>query len=403
MASLRATITSSLYLIRSAVGYPAGPQAVNHTAVTIVAVILSFSPASVWPADPDTERLENLRTEIKTVQGHQSKNRQHQGELREQVTELENHIDQLGRAVSQLQQQNQRQKNRITELNTNLVSQKARLKEHQQLLAHLARRAYLNGQQEYLKLLINQQDPADIQRMLSYYRYLQLAHVTEIDQLEAAISALLETQQQLTEVTLLAKQTLTELNQQQGALNERRSEHAQLLALLVNDYQDNQIKLDRMVKDEARLADLLTRLRRQPEATPDPDFKPFASARNQLNWPVNGTIKHRYGQRRTGTTQRWHGVFFATSSGAEVRAVHGGRVAFADWLRGFGLLIIVDHGEEYMSIYGQNQLVIPEAGSWVEKGELIAHSGASTGGNDSGLYFEIRHHGKPLDPAKWCH
>ncbi|MBL4621856.1 MAG: peptidoglycan DD-metalloendopeptidase family protein [Immundisolibacteraceae bacterium] len=368
-----------------------------------MAILLGFWPTSAWLMESDSDRLDHLRTDIETAQKNQSKNKQQQDNLRQQVVTLENHIDQLGQAVSKLHRQKQQQEQQISQLNIALAEQKNRLSEHQQLLAHLARRAYLNGQQEYLKLLINQQDPADIQRMLSYYRYLQLAHVSEIDELELVIAALLQTQQQLAELTHAANQTIDQISHQQDALSQRRSEHDRLLALLVDDYQDNQTRLNRMLKDEARLADLVTQLQQHIDEVPNTVIQRFASARNQLNWPVEGAIKHRFGQRKKGTSQRWNGMFFSTQGSAEVRAIHGGKVAFADWLRGFGLLIIVDHGEEYMSIYGQNQLVVPETGSWVEKGELIAHAGAAGGKNDTGLYFEIRHRGKPIDPAKWCH
>ena len=368
-----------------------------------MALLLGFWPTSAWLAESDSDRLDNLRTDIKTAQKNQSKNKQQQQQIRQQVVELETDIDRLSQTVSKLHRQKHRQEQQIDQLNIALTEQKERLSEHQQLLAHLARRAYLNGQQEYLKLLINQQDPADIQRMLSYYRYLQLAHVSEIDALEAAIATLLQTQQQLTELTDAANQTLEQIGHRQDALAERRGEHSRLLALLVDDYQDNQTKLNRMVKDEARLADLVTQLQQHIKDIPDRVIQRFANTRNQLSWPVKGAIKHRFGQRKKGTTQRWNGVFLSTHGGSEVRAVHGGKVVFADWLRGFGLLIIVDHGEEYMSIYGQNQLLVPETGSWIEKGELIAHAGATGGDNGSGLYFEIRHRGKPIDPAKWCH
>jgi septal ring factor EnvC (AmiA/AmiB activator) len=129
--------------------------------------------------------------------------------------------------------------------------------------------------------------------------------------------------------------------------------------------------------------------------------QPFHSRKGKLRWPARGRLAQRFGAPRSGGL-RWRGVMIEAQEGGEVRAVSQGRIAFSDWMRGFGLLLIIDHGDGYMSLYGHNQTLYKEVGEWVDTGEVVALLGASGGRTESGLYFEMRHKGRPINPVHWC-
>jgi len=349
-----------------------------------------------------TEQLETLRGEIKKIQRGQSQNRDQQKKLNHQLQRLETEINDLGTVMADLQRTHRAEQTQINQLEKRLTEQQRLLGKHKQLLGYVVRRAYLNGQQEYVKLLLNQQNPADIQRMLSYYGYFQQAQVTEIADLDITIAKLQVTQNQLTKTRRSAANSLEKISQQQAALTTRRGEQTSLLARLVDDYEDNESQLEKMRQDEARLAELVQRLQQALTDIPDSAGQPFSSVRGALRWPAKGRIKHRFGQRKQNTGMRWQGVLINTPGSSSVHAVHAGQVVFADWLRGFGLLIIIDHGDDYMTIYGHNQSLQRDSGGWVKQGEVIATAGTGSGETESGLYFEIRHRGKPTNPEKWC-
>ena len=370
-------------------------------AYLFVALLLAL-PAS-HAADKQAEQLETLRKQITEVQRDQGLNQQQQKTLNQQLKKFASQIDDLGSTIAQLQKSRRTEQARIIALEGSQAELQQRLRKHKKLLGHLARRAYLNGQQEYLKLLLNQQDPADIQRMLGYYRYLQQAQVTEITEVKETILQLHETQQQLAATKQAVANTLKKIQQQKSTLASQQKKQRAVLSQLMADFQDNESQLVTMRKNESRLAKLVEQLQKNLDDIPETAGQSFTSARGTLEWPAAGKLKHRFGEKKPQSEMRWQGVLIDTPVDSQVHAVHAGRIAFADWLRGFGLLVIIDHGDDYMTIYGHNQAIQRDSGSWVEQGEVIASAG--TGGNEteSGLYFEIRHRGKPTNPAKWCH
>jgi len=143
---------------------------------------------------------------------------------------------------------------------------------------------------------------------------------------------------------------------------------------------------------------LLNQLRRQTSVL---DGSDFAAAKGRLPRPLNGKIRHRFGDSRAGTNLNWRGIDLSGTIGADVTAVFRGKVIFSDWLRGFGLIAIVDHGDGYMTLYGHADALTKEAGDWVESGETLARAGNSGGGYEPGIYFELRHQGAVQNPQQW--
>jgi septal ring factor EnvC (AmiA/AmiB activator) len=183
-----------------------------------------------------------------------------------------------------------------------------------------------------------------------------------------------------------------------------RDERQAAAAALATRLQAHGQTLEGLRRDEAQMQRLLESLREALVAIPadPPDSPPFTARRGQLPWPAAGELTARFGEPRTAGPA-WDGVFIAAAAGTEVHAIHRGRVAFAEWLRGFGLLLILDHGDGYMSLYGHNDSVLKELGEWVETGETVGVVGSSGGRDDTGVYFAIRHRGRALDPSAWCH
>ncbi|MCY1276241.1 Murein hydrolase activator EnvC [compost metagenome] len=364
-----------------------------------------------------------------------------QADLKKTETEMGD----LEQQVKDLQQELKKSEEEIQRLDGEKKKLQAARAEQQRLIGIQARAAYQSGQQEYLKLLLNQQHPEKFARTLTYYDYLSKARLEQL-------SAFNETLRQLANVEHDITAQQDHLNEQKAALEGRREqlaaarkERQQALAKLNRDFSDRDKKLKARQQDQAQLSKVLKtieetlarqereareaeearkralaeqqrQLRERPagspaQATSGPMVSsaggnfggPFAKARGRLPWPVDGRLVARFGSARGGDSRaKWDGVLIGAPEGSSVRAVHGGRVVFADWLRGAGLLVILDHGNGYLSLYGHNQRLLKSAGDIVQAGESIATVGNSGGQDTPALYFAIRQQGRPTDPAQWC-
>ncbi|MWV11195.1 peptidoglycan DD-metalloendopeptidase family protein [Pseudomonas sp. R-28-1W-6] len=368
--------------------------------------------------------LEQLQKEKSGVQKDLKRTESEMGQLEKQVKGLQ---QEMNKSEEELQRLDQEKKK----------LQQSRL-EQQRLIGIQARAAYQGGQQEPLRLLLNQQQPEKFSRTLTYYDYLgqarleqlaafnetlrQLANIetdiaTQQAQLGEQKSALDSRREQLAEARKERQQALAKLNKQYSAgdhkLKARQQEQAELTRVL-KTIEATLARQAREAEEARRLALLEQQQARQPNSQPlalGPAVTssgasyggPFAKAKGKLPWPVNGRVVARYGTPRGGDARtKWDGVLIGASAGSQVHAVHGGRVVFADWLRGAGLLVILDHGNGYLSLYGHNQSLLKEAGDIVRAGESIATVGTSGGQDTPALYFAIRQQGRPSDPAQWC-
>ena len=368
--------------------------------------------------------LEKLQQEKSGVQKDLRKTETEMGQLEKQVKGLQNELQQSEEEIRRLDQEKKK-------------LQGARL-EQQRLIGIQARAAYQSGRQEYVKLLLNQQNPEKFSRTLTYYDYLSEARLEQL-------ATFNETLRQLANVERDIANQQAQLLEQKSALDSRRERLAQArkerqlaLAKLSQEFSARDRKLKARQQEQAQLAQVLktieatlARQAREAEqarqrallaareqrrsnaagsAGSGPVVSsgavyggPFAQARGKLPWPVDGRLVARYGTPRGGDARtKWDGVLIGASAGSQVRAVHGGRVVFADWLRGAGLLVILDHGNGYLSLYGHNQSLLKDAGEVVKAGEPIATVGTSGGQDTPALYFAIRQQGRPSDPAQWC-
>lgn len=307
----------------------------------------------------------------------------------------------------------------------------------QKRLGSLVYEQYLHGQQNYAQTLLQQQDPNAVSRNLHYLSYVTKVRSDLINNLRGNLTKItqlnMQTSATMTQISALKQEEEEERKNLQAKKNEKN----QILSRLSSQIKSQRNEINKLKRDEQRLSTLIERLARvippvkkakllhnskktnQPsiettqnnnqvlannETLPSPDIdnSHFSSLRGKLNLPVRGAITNRFGSPRAESGVSWRGLFIKSAEGSEVKSIASGRVVFADWLRGFGNVLIVDHGSGYMSIYGNNQAVLKQVGERVVAGDTIASVGNSGGNETSGLYFELRLKSKPFDPLSWC-
>ena len=354
------------------------------------------------PADQEA-KLNLLRERIGALQQRMDRTRGEHSSLTQQLRDTEQQVGRLARRLRVLHGRLIRQQAKLRELRDKERADSLALVAQRNALGDEVRAAYATGRQERIKLLLNQEDPATLSRVLVYYDYLHRARAARMVELQARLAELARTREQIDHETSQLAQLQGKMNEQKLALEQSQAQRRQVVRALAQDLLSQGQEMQRLQHDEQRLTELLRGLREAlsdipPEADAQQDF---AQRRGELSWPAKGRIVASYGQTKIGSLH-WDGVMISAPEGREVRAVHHGRVAYADWLRGFGLLIIIDHGDGYMTLYGHNQSLFKETGDWVEAGEPIATVGNSGGREQSGVYFGIRYQGKPVDPGQWC-
>jgi len=263
--------------------------------------------------------------------------------------------------------------------------------------------AYQTGRQEYLKLLLNQQNPEKLARSLKYYDYFHQARLGRIESFNGTLSQITTNKSTISTELNKLEQFKTQLEIDRVLLLKAQDRRKRVIAKLSKSLASKGAKLKHFTTSEVELQTLLDAVQETLADLPANIYStPFATRKGKLIWPIKGRVSKRFGNRRAQGKLRWNGVIINARPGTAITAVHRGRVVFSDWLRGFGLLTILDHGDGYLSLYGHNEELNKEPGDWVENGEVIAYSGRSTEQSISGLYFELRHQGKPINPSKWC-
>ncbi len=272
-------------------------------------------------------------------------------------------------------------------------------KRQESILAKQLRAAYSTGHHDYLKLLLNQQEPGKVQRTISYYQYLNKARISEIDNYQQTIKKVIavtnEQQQQARQLEQLQAQQLKQKATLENSTHQRKQTVAKLNQQLLSSKQ----RLEKLQTEEAELTEALARIARLSKQ--EVDLNGLSKLKRKLSWPVKGKITRSFGSRKQDYL-KWKGVLLSAPVGREVKTIHNGTILFSDWLKGYGLVTVVDHGEGYMSLYGHNQALLKSVGDRVETGEPIALVGQSGGQSQSALYFEIRHNGQAVNPKRWC-
>lgn len=362
--------------------------------------------AADQPADSRAARaeLEKAQADIERLKEMLQGLRQEVSGMEAELKESETDIGRLQRERRELEQQIRDGESRLIDLREQTRSLQASLKAQQDQIARQVRAAYIAGQQSYMKLLLNQDDPGRMARMLRYYDYVGRARVDEITRFNDTIAELQHTSAQIITQQSDLQQQREGLAERTAALQTQQRKRTQLLASLQGQQRSQNEQLRAREAERAELMRLIKRLDEAVVSIPVPAGNlPFAQARGKMPLPVKGQVAARFGsQRGSDARLKWDGLVISAPAGTQVSAIHGGRVVFADWLRGSGLLLILDHGGGYLTLYGHNQTLLKDVGAWVQPGEAIATVGASGGLSEPSLYFAIRHRGQALDPLGWC-
>ncbi len=368
--------------------------------VAAIALILPMSVVADSGAAPD-RKLEQVREEIDVLQhglgGLERRSEKEQEKLR--TVEVE--IGRLSRGLQLLKSKLRKQRDRLRQLEVQRRQHVAEMERQKRSLEKQVRTAYMAGHQAYLKMLFNQQKPQKLGRMLVYYDYFNRARAEQIRLLRSRLTELERLAGEIDRERSAIAALAAEREEERKALEKSKRKRGKVLAALQQEIGKGRARLDRLRRDEAELKELIARLKQKRERSPTPSPFGGRGGKGRFLWPVEGPIKAAFGSPRTREL-RWKGVLIDAPEGEPVKAISAGNVVFADWLRGYGLLVIIDHGSGYMSLYGHNQSLQKEAGTRVEAGEVISTVGNSGGHMHSGLYFEIRHNGQPVDPARWC-
>ncbi len=373
--------------------------------VTFVTVGLSVTNAAADEASVKATELQALQQRIKGLQQDLEFDTNKYAKSERTLRRTERKIGRINKKIRKLNQQLKEQEKRLARLRKQEQSQRNDLSKQRQLLAGQIQASYATGKQEYLKILLNQEDPASLGRILTYYDYFNRARSDEIGQLTQTIASIKETQLSLKEEQRKTREFQQQRRDEKRALTASKTERKKLINKLRLEISSKSDQLAQMQRNEEELQQIINQLELALEEFPTAAptvHEPFAKLRGKLNWPVKGRHLHTFGSSRKLANLRWNGVVIKAKEGASVNAIAHGQVIFSDRLRGYGLLLIIDHGDGYLSLYGHNQSLFKDVGDSVERNEVIVLIGNSGGSNQSALYFEIRHNSKPTNPKRWC-
>ncbi len=357
--------------------------------------------------DPDLAQikereLEQVREKISALKRSMDRQAEERDQVTGELQEAEVLIAEKRSYLRDLERQRAYSENKKREIEDKLARREAELAAESEQLAAQVVAAYTSGSQERLKLLLNQHDPATLGRLLTYYRYMSDYRGDNIETVNGYIAELAELREQAAteegRLAALAQSRATELEKLDTAQSARQT----LLASLRAKIAAEGTEIERLAAEERDLARLIAELTSILSDYPITSEEPFSTHKGRLTWPIAGSLIRDFGQPRAGGGVNWNGVVLAAPRGREVRAIYHGRVVFADWLAGMGLLVIVDHGESYLSLYGYNETTLKIAGDWVAPGDVIATVGDSGGQPQTGLYFEIRKGARPQNPRQWA-
>lgn len=350
------------------------------------------------------EELENLRQRMSELRQKIEKKQVEKNSATKFLKDIEVRIGERAYVLKKINRHLRKKKRELKKVKKQHRKTLNKLASQRKILSEQIRSSYMIGRQEYLKLLLNQENPAAIGRTLTYYDYFHKARSHHIDEAVVTIK-------KLNRLTLQVKTKTEELkaSRKQQRVEKQKLEDDFIDRSIVIKQMEEEIakqgnRMKTFVANEQLLQELLKEIRNiMPSMLTEIDKREtFAKRRGRLKWPVKGKVKRLFGKSRQAANLKWNGVLIPSREGKDVKAISHGRVAYADWLRGYGMLVIIDHGDGYMTLYGYNQALYKETGDWVEEGEVIATVGRSGGQLKSALYFEVRVKGQPSNPTKWC-
>ncbi len=408
----------------------------RHLLLFLLLAGLSLPCLAAKKIDAAKEDLSEVKAKIESLKKELDSSQAAHKDATDALKESETAISQTNKKLREITQQQRQNQEKLNSLKKESLNLNDKLSLQQKQLGELLYRQYTRGSQSYARLMLQNKSPSQITRDIKYFRYVAQARAELIDEMHGNLDKV----KALDSETKTALQEVTELKNQQEnerkTLQEQKTEKAKVVKALSTKIASTQEQIDKLKRDEKSLSNLVERLAKivppkprqkktkaskpasgkQPAEEPDNEKtvvatnqqlpqddlgSAFAKLRGRLRLPVRGDVSNRFGAARQDTGVTWKGLFIRAAGGSEVKAVADGRVVFADWMRGFGNLIILDHGNGYMSLYGNNQAVLKGVGDEINGGDTIASVGNSGGNESDGLYYELRKDSKPFDPLSW--
>ncbi len=349
------------------------------------------------------EQLQQLEAEIKGITSELSDANTLHNEVQGQLRQAEVELGNLQRDITENQRALAASDKELTALKLQRTEQEKARDLQKAHISQELKTAWQMGRQGQFKVLLNQEDPHTVARSLAYYRYFFKARNTLVDQYRKTLRELQETQQRIDATAAELDNRAQILQKQQADLTAAQASRQLALAELNDSISSKSTQLKQKEQDRKQLEELLRAIEKAIIDLQVPaNYATFQSARGKMPWPVAGKPSNQFDHPRNEGKMRWQGITIPAKEGTTVKAIHHGRVVYADWLRGSGLLLIIDHGNGYMSLYAHNESLLREVGEWVTAGTPISTVGNTGGEDQTALYFEIRQNGKPTNPAKWC-
>ena len=367
----------------------------------ILLMLLCYQSASAQQTNARNSQLETVREQIKEVQSYMDNAHKKIDVLQAELRENEIFAGNIFISIRSIEKNIDEKLSRLSELRKIKTDHETQLGAQRKLLAQRFRVAYMLNRGNYLKLVLNQENPAHVGRMLAYHNYDSQRQAEQINTVQEKLKAVGSIENNIRLETTQLQNLKTEQIAKNKATLQSRMERKAILIQLEGYLQKKDLELQALHKQEKEISELLKNLQSDADNLFE-DNLPFDTLKGKLDWPVDGKLLARFGGNKKGNELKWRGVVIDAGIGHDVRAVSSGKVIFADWFRNLGLLIIIDHSGGYMSLYGYNQSLLKKTGEWVLPSEIIATVGDSGGQSYPSVYFEIRYQGVPVNPAFWC-
>lgn len=351
--------------------------------------------------DASHKSIKDINRSIKQIQKQLSSDTNQREQLEVVLKSTEVTMGTLDKQLRDINKQLTKENKVLKSLNTKQQTYQNQLKQQQVALASEIKTLYYLQNHNYFQTLLNQSDTANFSRNITYFKYFNNSRLQSMKKIEKTLNEIQQNKNNIEEQTKTLNVMLQDKRQRQKQLKKLVHARNAVLAKLSQNISYNEHKLSSLQKDKVRLEKLLDQLQRQ-HGTPIQPPLPFSSMQGKLSWPTKGKIIQPYNTPIGSSELRSSGVLIDAPTGQDIHVVYPGKVVFANWLKGFGLLMIIDHGDGYMTLYARNNALFYTVGDFVNAGDVIAQVGNTGGYQQSGLYFEIRKNGNPVNPNDWC-
>jgi len=370
--------------------------------LTLVLTLTLGAVPAAFGKEVTPAQIEALKERIEDIDDWLADAEKDRSSLERELAAAERTISRLTRERRSLREQVKQQQQRLAELQSEERELARTLERQRESLKKQIRTAWMEGDAPAVKVLLNEINPDNIARTMTYYEYLSRDTVGRLESFQKNLEELKLTQAAVQNTRAELATTEEGVIKRQQELKTSRQKRQKTLAALNQDIRTRRGEKDELESDRKRLEKLLSEVQQAIANIPSPnESQPFQSLRNKLPWPAQGKVTSRFGDKYAEGKLRRNGLIIQTGEEADVKAIHYGRVVFANWLRGFGLITIIDHGDGYMTLYGHSSSLFTSPGDWVAAGEAIAQAGRTGGTDAPALYFEVRHNGKPDNPGRW--